>query len=132
MLNFVPQIILGNRFGAYEALAKKIDSKIEDDSKLFIVYDHDQVDDYPAFMSYFLEKTFYTKRNRDLLDGDYSDKNDLNNIINEVKEYDYIYVAEISDSFVEYFGKRVDGAYKENTLYKVVDRNGQMRLEAVD
>ena len=132
LLNFVPQIILGNRFAGYEALAEKIDAKIEEDSELFVVYDHDQVDDYPAFMSYFSEKTFYTKRNRDLLDGDYSNKNDLNNIIDELREYDYIYVVETSSSFNKHFGSLVDGTFKENTLYKVTDRNGQMKLEAMD
>lgn len=131
LLNFVPQIVLGNRFSGYETLANKIDSKIEENSKLFIVYDHDQVDDYPAFMSYFSEKTFYTKRNRDLLDGDYSENIELKNIIEELKEYDYIYVVETSDSFNQYFGSLVNGIYNENTLYKVIKDNGQMRLETV-
>ena len=132
LLNFVPQIILGNRFASFETLANKIDEKIEEDSKLFIVYDHDRVDDYPAFMSYYSEKAFYTKRNRDLLDGDYSNSTDLKNIINELKEYDYVYVVETSETFKEYFKDLVDGEYKDNTLYRVTDKNGQMKLEAVD
>ena len=132
LLNFVPQIILGNRFASFETLANKIDEKIEEDSKLFIVYDHDRVDDYPAFMSYYSEKTFYTKRNRDLLDGDYSNSTDLKNIINELKEYDYIYVVETSETFKEYFKDLIDGEYKDNTLYKVTDKNGQMKLEVAD
>ena len=132
LLNFVPQIILGNRFAPFESLANKIDEKIEEDSKLFIVYDHDRADDYPAFMSYYSEKTFYTKRNRDLLDGDYSNSTDLKNIINELKEYDYIYVVETSETFREYFKDLIDGEYKDNTLYRVTDKNDQMKLEVVD
>lgn len=128
LLNFVPQIVLGNRFTKFEQLAKNIDEKIEDGSKIFVVYNHDDVDDYPAFMSYYSDN-YYTKRNMDLCGEDYSDSKKFNETIDNLSEYDYIYVANTTESFNNYFKELNDGKeYINNMIYKVLNNN-QMKVE---
>ena len=61
MLNFVPQIILGNRFTAYEELADKVKTKMHAGDSLYILYDHDIADSYPAFTAYYLDEILYAR-----------------------------------------------------------------------
>lgn len=130
LLDFVPQIILGNRYSSFENVANRIDQNIEKGSSIFIVYSHDDVDDYPAFMSYFSDETYYTKRNMDLCGEDYSDITLYNQTLDELKQYDYIYVANYTKSFENYFGFMFESNIKTG-LYKVNNKDNTIYLEFV-
>ena len=124
LLNFVPQIILGNRFTAYEELAEKVKKDINPGESLYILYDHDIADSYPAFTAYYLDEIFVCKVNTDFNENEYANSKELNRAIEELKQYDYVYVVEASDTFNSYFSKyNNDNDFAKETLYKVTDKD---------
>lgn len=129
LLNFVPQVVLGNRFAKFEQLAINIDNKVEKGSKIFVVYNHDDVDDYPAFMSYYSDN-YYTKRNMDLCGEDYSDTSKYNQTISNLSEYDYIYVANTTESFENYFAFMFDNNIRVG-LYKANNKGNAIYLDFI-
>lgn len=131
MLNFVPQIILGNRFTTYEDLANKVKAKMNAGDSLYILYDHDIADSYPAFTAYYLDEIFVCKVNTDFNEIEYRNDQELNSAIEEISQYDYFYVVEASDLFNGYFSKyNNDKNFESETLYRV-SNNGTLRFEKV-
>ncbi len=130
LLNFVPQVILGNRFTKYEQLAQKFEDKLEKGSYVYILYNHDIADSYPAFVSYYLDDIYLCKVNTDFYKNEYKNNNEVNEAIKELSQYDYIYVVESSDTFNNYFSSLNDGNnYKDETIYKVINTSGNIALK---
>lgn len=131
MLNFVPQVILGNRFTSYEDLANKVKAKMESGDYLYILYDHDIADSYPAFTAYYLDEIFVCKVNTDFNEIEYKNDKEFNEAIKEISQYDYFYVVEASDLFNGYFSKyNSNKDFEKETLYKV-SNNGTLKFEKV-
>lgn len=130
LLNFAPQVLLGNRFVNYQNLANKFEKELEKGSYVYILYNHDIADSYPAFVSYYLDDIYMCKVNTDFYKNEYKNNNELNEAIKELGQYDYIYVVESSDTFNNYFSSLNDGNnYKSNTIYKVNNTNGTITLK---
>lgn len=130
LLNFAPQAILGNRFTNYEQLAKQFENKLEKGSYVYILYNHDIADSYPAFVSYYLDDIYMCKVNTDFYKNEYKDNKELDEAIKELGQYDYIYVVESSETFNKYFSSLNDEKeYKNNTIYKVENTNGSITLK---
>lgn len=132
LLNFAPQFILGDRFGTYRNLADKFNRELEPGSRIYILYDHDGNDSYPAFVAYYSDEMYFNTVNIDLYHDDYSALADYRDAINELKTYDYMYVVETSESFNGFFSSLNGGKdYENGTLYRVVT-NGELRMEKVE
>ena len=132
MLNFVPQVILGNRFTKYENLANKVKKDIEPGDSLYILYDHNIADSYPAFTAYYLDEIFVCKVNTDFNEKKYTNNDEFNEAITELGQYNYIYVVEASDLFNEYFAKYNNNkSFEKETLYRV-NYDNDIRFEKVN
>ena len=129
LLDFMPQVILGNRYESIRKLSQTIDKQVEPGSHVFVVYNHDSKDSYTSFLTYFTDTTYYAKNNLDLCADDYSEASKFNATINELKQYDYIYVIDFTDSFVNYFSVINDDVFKPMTLYKVKDNGNIIKIK---
>ena len=131
MLNFVPQVILGNRFVPFEDLANRVKTKMNSGDSLYILYDHDIAESYPAFTAYYLDEIFVCKVNTDFNEIEYKNDEELKRAIEEISQYDYFYVVEASDLFNGYFNKyNNDRNFESETLYRV-SNNGTLKFEKV-
>lgn len=133
LLNFAPQVILGDRFGTYRNLAEKFEKELPQGSMVYILYDHDGADSYPAFVSYYCEDIYLSKVNIDLFANDYSSTEEYQRAIGELQKHDYMYVVDVSDSFNHFFASINEGnEYQTDCFYRIIKENNEIRMEKVN
>lgn len=132
ILNVSPQLILGNRFSKYNNIANYLNEKVEPNSKVFIVYDQSDIDNYPAFVSYYCDEIYLNRINMDLNSQEYLEEHDYNEIITELKQYDYIYIVETSEIFNNNFCNLNNSKHFENdSLYKIDSKTEKINVYKV-
>lgn len=133
LLNFAPQMILGDRFGTYRNLAEKFEEELPHGSMVYILYDHDGADSYPAFVSYYCEDIYLSKVNIDLFADDYTDEKEYRRAIDELKKHDFMYAVDVSDSFNKFFSDLNSGnEYTAGCYYRITKDGNGIRMEKVD
>ncbi len=133
LLNFAPQLILGDRFGTFRNMAEKFEKELPEGSMVYILYDHDGADSYPAFVSYYCDDIYLSKVNIDLYANDYSNAEEYKKAISELQKHDYMYVVDVSDSFNRYFASLNEGnGYQTGCFYHIVKENNEIRMEKVN
>ncbi|MBR2534202.1 MAG: hypothetical protein IKE50_05420 [Erysipelotrichaceae bacterium] len=133
LLDFVPQILLGNRFASYEKRADFIKERVHSNSRVFIVYNQDSNDNYPAFIAYYCDDVFFNERNMDLYKDKYSDMDDYKKAVDELKTYNYLYVIETSDVFNYFFNPMNNGEdFLPESIYRITVTDNDMKTELVN
>ena len=122
----LPQGVREDIRAPYRNDAGFVEAVTSPDEKIFVLYDNNTVSPhwwgaYQAYMQYFLNDRFISRRAVEAFSYDYSDPSVKNYILDVLDECDSIYVRNANAGFNEAFGKNVSGGeFDENTVYRIV------------
>lgn len=122
-----------SRTNMYEEHANIIKEKVKDDSSIYVIA-QDSVGQYQFYVKYYLDKNKTNLHYFNLPVGD--EVSDYEEYFNdEVKDYmsefDYLYLANINNSFVEKYSFLFDNEIENRQLYKINKNDNQIKLELV-
>lgn len=117
----------------YENHANIIKKNIKDDSNIYVIA-QDSVGQYQFFIKYYLDKNRVNLYHYTFpVSGEVSDYEEYFN--DEVKDYmsefDYLYLANINDSFIEKYSFLFNNEIENRQLYKINKNDNQIKLELV-
>lgn len=136
MLYISPQIIRGNSHAEDKQDAEFLNVNTEAGDKIFVIYDMEKK--RPKFYGAYLEILSYYNNDRvidyeitDVFDYDFSSEDNIDYVISEIGNNDYLYVRHINDGIKSVVSRIYDGEIQENKIYKVVHSGNTYHIEDV-
>ena len=117
--NFVPAIFRDNTFSDMEEYAKEINKNVPENKRVFVISKglaHDHV-----LIHYYSSDKFMAFSWDNYLTANYNNEKTREKLENQLFEYDYIYIIDLSDNFISNFSKYLDEEtkFKKGKIYKV-------------
>lgn len=117
----------------YELNANCIKKEAEDDSKVFIIAQNSS-GNYQYYIKYYLDSMTTNLQYYSLdVNTESSEEYFYNNVYQYMKDYDYLYLANIDDSFKEEYSFLFDKTNIENhQLYKIKKANNKLKFQLIE
>ncbi len=111
----------------FEQNANCIEKDLSKNAKVYIIAE-DSVGDHPYYMKYYLEENTVNTNNFNLSVDEGLDYKEYfkNNIYPLMKDYDYLYLAKINDSFKNNYKFLFKNEIKEHQLYSIENKDGKI------
>lgn len=130
MIKMIPQVFRGDTATAYEfrTLADHLNRTVEENKKVSVVDTISQQDQDLVYLGYYTEGIRVDVPFMDVLNIDFSqDEESYHQFVEFLKNADYLYIKETSDSFDQYFARfNSHQAFEENALYIISCEEGNL------
>lgn len=133
LVRIMPQVFKGEPLYTYRNQAETIMKKTEEGSKIFLANSSSDAGKNMTYLTFYLEKRFLGDYNATNFSSvDITDTKFWQNVINSVKECDYLYIYDSCDVVNQILGVYADvDTFESGSLYKVFV-NGELRLERIE
>lgn len=134
LCKIIPQALTKNPYESYRQYALRLKKDVPDNSIVFIIYDNQQTmhpqwySPLQLFTQYYNNKVDIVEKYMDAFVADYSDKTTKNNILESIRDSDYLYVVHTSDNVNDGLAELTGGKdLKDNSIY-IVNERGMLEL----